>query len=87
VTQAQRSGARQESGQRPDEPRLSAAARRRAHDRIVLTQPPPPPPKPRRPARDDEEPAPLPAGGETGDQSCDELVAEIDELVDGPPAQ
>jgi hypothetical protein len=81
VTQAQRSGAR-DPEQGPDHPRAGAAARRR--DRLILTQPPPPRPAPRRPARGDEEPSPpRPTGAATGDGRREELLAEIDELVDG----
>jgi hypothetical protein len=84
VTQAQRTGARRDAEQGPDHPRATAAARRRAHDRIILTQPPPPRPAPRRPSPDDEEPPPpRSTGGATGDERCQELLAEIDELVDG----
>jgi hypothetical protein len=84
VTQAQRSGAQRDADQGPDHPRVRAASHRRARDRVILTQPPPPPPTPRRPARDDEEsPPPQPAGGATGDERREELLAEIDELVDG----
>ena len=84
MTQAQRTGARRDADQGPDHPRANAASRRRAHDRFILTQPPPPRPTPRRPARDDEEPPPpQPTGEATGDERHQELLAEIDELLDG----
>jgi len=84
VTRAQRSGAQRDADQGPDHPRASAASRRRAQDRVILTQPPPPPPTRRRPGRDDEEPPPPePTSGATGAKRGEELLAEIDELVDG----
>ncbi|MFF5296028.1 hypothetical protein [Paractinoplanes globisporus] len=92
MTQAQWPGARPpEAEQGPPDPAAGAAARRRERerdkrdrDRVILTQPPPPPPKPRRPTRDDDEPdATQPTGeAESGDRS-DEVLAEIDELVEG----
>jgi hypothetical protein len=83
VTQAQRSGAQRDEDQGPDHPRGGASSLRRARDRFILTQPPPPPPKPRRPPRDDEEPPHQPATGATDDERREELLAEIDELIDG----
>lgn len=88
VTQAQRTGAQRDAEQGPGDPQAGASARRRARDRdddrVILTQPPPPRPAPRRPARDDDEPSPpRPTGAATGDERREELLAEIDELVDG----
>jgi hypothetical protein len=84
VTQAQPTGVRRDADQGPDHPRAGAASHRRARDRVILTQPPPPPPTPRRPARDDEEPPPpQTTSAATGDERREELLAEIDELVDG----
>jgi hypothetical protein len=83
VTQAQGTGVRRDSEQGLDDPRADAASRRRARHRVILTQPPPPGPEPRRPAGD-EETAPSPsANGATSDERHEELLAEIDELVEG----
>ena len=86
MTQAQRTGAQRDSEQGLDDPPAGALSWRRARGgRVILTQPPPPPPEPRRPARDDEEPAPSQSSiGVTGDERRKELLAEIDELVEGP---
>ncbi|WP_433378878.1 hypothetical protein ACQPZX_12475 [Actinoplanes sp. CA-142083] len=77
MTQSQRTAERSHVEAGPEDPRAVSAARRR----FILTQPPPPHPKPRRPERDDEEPSPLPSGGTEANDRCDELLAEIDELV------
>jgi hypothetical protein len=83
VTQARSTGAPRDSEHGLDDPRAGALSRRRARDRVILTQPPPPRPAPRRPGREDEEPQPSLTGA-TGDERAERLIAEIDELIDGP---
>ena len=84
MTQAQRIGGQREADQGSDHPGAGAASRRRARDRVILTQPPPPRPTPRRPSGDDEEPTPArPTTGEIRDERGEELLAEIDDLIDG----